>query len=132
MAEDAVLERAEGVLDDGAPEPHQGRRGPLVHALQGIVVQMARDHAACALGALGLPRTGGAVGGLSTVVHRAVLARDLHALQRLALPTDEAVVVLVLTEGAAVQQAAGVDRALRRHMRDHSRLLAARGLLAVR
>lgn len=88
MAEDAVLERAEGVLDDGAPEPHQGRCGALVHALQGIFVQMARDHAECTLGARGLPRTGGAVGGLSPVVHRAILARDLHALQRLGLRAD--------------------------------------------
>ena len=49
MAKDAVLQGSEGMLDDGAPELHQGRRGALVHALQGIVVQMARDHAACAL-----------------------------------------------------------------------------------
>ena len=49
MAEDAVLERAEGMFDGGSPEPHQLRSGALVHAGQRVVVQVAAQHACCAL-----------------------------------------------------------------------------------
>ena len=49
MAEDAVLERSEGVLDRGSPQPHRCRGRAGVPAVQRIVVDGAGDHSPCGL-----------------------------------------------------------------------------------
>jgi len=89
MAEDAVLERGEGVLDDTAPQPDQPRRHPLLHAVVDVIVEMTRDQPLRGSGAGALLRTGAAVAGLRLVVDGAVLARYLFPVQGLACGAEE-------------------------------------------
>ena len=104
MAEDAVLERAEGMFDGRSSEPHQGRSRALVHAVERVLVQMAAQDALGGGGAAGLQRTVSAVGGLGLVVDAALLAMKLLAVERLACRALEAVALRLVEEEAAVEQ----------------------------
>lgn len=54
MSEDAVLEGAEGMLDRGFSQLHERGCSALVHAVQRLVMEMARNHALRRGGALSL------------------------------------------------------------------------------
>src|SRR5260370_10116990 len=106
MAEDAVLERAEGMFDGRSSEPHQGRSGALVHAVERVLVHVAAQHAPRKCGAARLQRTGAAVGGRGLIEHGAVCAMNLFAAQRLACRALEALALRMVEEDTAVEQGA--------------------------
>jgi hypothetical protein len=81
MAEDVVLERGEGVLDDRSPQAHQRRRDPLVHAVEYVIVEMTCDQPLRSPGAVGLLRTGAAVAGCGLIIDGAILARYVFPVQ---------------------------------------------------
>ena len=93
MAEDAVFERSEGMLDGGASEPHLRRRGSLLHASEDFFMQMSCNQALRRRGAAALQRT--AAAGLlgSRVHHASISARELFPLQRFASRTAEGTVI---------------------------------------
>lgn len=91
MAEDAVLERAEGMFDGRSSEPHQLRSGAPVHAVQSILIHVAAQHAPRRCGAAWLQRTGAAVGGRGLTEHGAICAMKLFSMHRLACRALEAV-----------------------------------------
>jgi|HubBroStandDraft_4_1064222.scaffolds.fasta_scaffold09995_3 hypothetical protein len=131
MAEDAVLQDGEGMLDRRPSQPHERGSSALVHAVQRVVMEMACDHALRRGSAQSPAGAASAVRCCSLVVDRAVLARQLLAHQRLARGAEQAVGLRPIREGAAVQQAARVDRACCSNMRDQSGFFTAAGLLAV-
>src|SRR5208283_5495372 len=134
MAEDAVLERAEGMFDGRPSEPHQLRSGALVHAGERVVVQVAAEDALGGGGAARLERAVAAVEGRGLVVDAALLAVKLLALQLLSRRAEEAVALQLVGEAAAVEEvsiALIVDGAVGGHMRHQPGGLAAAGLLAV-
>src|SRR6202030_144980 len=121
MAEDAVLERAEGMFDRRSSQSHQLWGGALMHAVQGVVVHVAAQHPLRGFGAARLHRAGAAVGGVGLVVDGAVLAVKLLALYRFARRTQEGVALGLVSELAAVEQrtvALAIDRAIGRDVRD--------------
>ena len=135
MAEDAVLESAEGMFDRRSSEPHQLWRRALVHTVQSIIVHVAAQHPLRGSGAARLHRAGSAVGGPGLIEDGTVFAMQLFALHGFARRTEIAVAAGLVEEVASIEHGSVplvVDATLARHMRHQPRSFTAARLFAVR
>src|ERR1700690_3009591 len=135
MAEDAVLEGAEGMFDSRSSEPHQLWSGTLVHAVERVVVHVAAQHPLRGPGAARLHRAGSAVGGTGLIEDGTVFAMQLFAFHGFTRRTEVTVAAGLVEEVASNEHGLVplvVDAALARHMRNQPGSFTAPRLFAVR
>jgi hypothetical protein len=135
MAEDAVLQRGEGMFDCRSSQSHERGRGSFVHTVERLFGQMAQDEALRPVGAASLERTTDAVFSPSLVVDGTVFSRELLASERLARRTDVGVCLRLVGEHGPVEQGSVsvvVDSPVSGYVWGQAGGFAAAGLFAVR